>query len=300
LLTLADRFKQNLFDTSVFGRKPVVATSFLENSTRTKHSFTTAIHRLGCHYIDFNAETSSLKKGENLEETLLTLWCQGIELCIIRSSETGLLQPFKNSPPIKIVNGGDGIGEHPTQALLDLMTMKELGMDLAGKTVSIIGDLVHSRVGHSLIELLSMFDMSVILCGPSEYLPAQEEYPNLLITTDLKEAVLKSDILYTLRIQRERHGNSDDASGALDYHEQYGLNLAKLKSWNKMIPIFHPGPVNIGVELADEILKSELYKGYEQVVNSTYMRMAILLAMLQNNDSNVGVAHIPNTRPLGV
>lgn len=262
-------------------QKPIVATSFLENSTRTKHSFAIAIQKLGAMYIDFNAETSSLKKGENLEETLLTLKYQGVDLCIIRTSVSHELKQFKENPPIQLINGGDGINQHPTQALLDLFTMFEEGFDIKNKTIAIIGDCVHSRVGHSLMQLIPMFGGKIILCGPEECLP--EDLPNSEIskTTDLKEAISKSDILYTLRIQKERH--KETASYYDTYNENYGINLSRLKEMNKLMPVYHPGPANIGVELDLELMQSPYYLGYQQVVNSVYMRMAIVKAMLLNS-----------------
>jgi len=264
------------------GRKstPIIATSFLENSTRTKHSFAIAIKKLGAMYIDFDAETSSLKKGETLEETLITLNCQGVDLCIIRTNVSDELKQFKQSPPISIINGGDGINEHPTQALLDLFTMFEEGIDINGKTIAIIGDCLHSRVGHSLTSLIPMFGGKIIFCGPEECLP--KDIPaNCSVTTDVNEAILKSDVIYTLRIQKERH--SQQASYYDDYDKNYGINLDRLKKLDRKIPVFHPGPVNIGVELDYETVKSELYYGYKQVTNSVYMRMAIIKAMLMNS-----------------
>lgn len=292
LLSLAAKFKTREVDNPPFIKKrPIIATSFLENSTRTKHSFAIAIQRLGCMYIDFNAETSSLKKGESLEETLLTLHCQGVDACIIRTDVSRELAKFKDRPPLKIINGGDGIHEHPTQALLDLFTLKELMPDLSGKTITIIGDVVHSRVGHSLIHLLPLFGMKIILCGPAQCLPAQSDYPTLEITTDLEEAVKKSDVLYTLRIQKERHKGLD-SSYYDSYHQTHGISLAKLASFKcDFLPVLHPGPANIGVELSLDLMRSKNYQGYLQVENSIPMRMAIIQSILNNNDKNIGRPH---------
>ncbi len=292
LLSLAKKFKAREVDSPPFINKiPIIATSFLENSTRTKHSFAIAIQKLGCMYIDFNADTSSLKKGESLEETLLTLHCQGVDACIIRTSVSRELAKFKDRPPLKIINGGDGIHEHPTQAMLDLLTLKELSSDLQGKTISIIGDVVHSRVGHSLIELLPQLGMKIILAGPKQCIPAPSEYPNIHVTTDLEEAVNQSDFLYTLRIQKERH-KGEDSSYYDQYHQTHGLSLDRLRKLGKPdIPVLHPGPVNIGVELSLDLIRSQNYQGYNQVENSIPMRMAIIQAILSNNDKNVGRPH---------
>ena len=221
--------------------KPIIATSFLENSTRTKHSFAVAIRRLGGLYLDFNAETSSLKKGESLEETFLTLFYQGVNLCIFRTSVSNQLSQFREAPPIKLVNGGDGVNEHPSQALLDLYTLINLSNgDVNGKTISIIGDNIHSRVGHSLIKLLPKFGMKVIISGPKDYLPDPKTLPaQVEISTNRNETVLKSDFIYLLRIQKERHAGAANAHYD-NYLENYGVSLDLLKSLNKLIPVLHP------------------------------------------------------------
>ena len=288
LVSRARYFKENPHVTPFQAApKPIIATSFLENSTRTKHSFALAIRRLGGLSLDFNAETSSLKKGESLEETFLTLFYQGVNLCVFRSSVSHQLAQFKEAPPIKIVNGGDGVNEHPTQALLDLYTLLSLDHDLSGKTISIIGDNIHSRVAHSLIKLLPQYGMKILLNGPKEYLPLTSTLPKAVeIVNSRDEAVRRSDFLYLLRIQKERHTEENNESN--NYLEQNGVSLELLKSMNKLIPVLHPGPANIGVELDQALIKSSLYQGYFQVENSIPMRMAIIEAMLLNNDQNIG------------
>lgn len=295
LLSLTSKLKHRESESSLFTyRRPVIATSFLENSTRTKHSFAIAIQRLGAIYIDFNAETSSLKKGESLEETFLTLFNQGVNLCIFRSSISHQLSQFRESPPIKIINGGDGINQHPTQALLDLFTLQELAPDLDGKTLAIFGDNIHSRVGHSLINLLPMFGVKVILCGPQAFLPPGASLPSgVELSTDRDETIKKCDFIYLLRIQKERHLDAElnHLLNDNDYHRAYGVNLDLLKRMQKLVPVLHPGPANIGVELDLALIKSSLYKGYLQVQNSIPMRMAIIQSMLVNNDKNIGNIH---------
>lgn len=285
LISRARSFKENPSMTPPFSHilpRPIIATSFLENSTRTKHSFAVAIERLGGSYLDFNAETSSLKKGESLEETFLTLKHQGIDLCVLRTSISHQLAEFKKHPPIKLVNGGDGINEHPTQALLDLYTMLELSPNLKGKTITIMGDVVHSRVGHSLQKLLPRFGMNVQLFGPDSFIPEEKR------TGKSREEIIRSsDFLYMLRIQKERH-SSQENSFYENYLEKFGVSLDILKKVNKLIPVLHPGPANIGVEIDQSLIKSSLYKGYLQVENSIYVRMAIIEAMLLNGDKNIG------------
>lgn len=282
------RFQDRQFAPYESYRKYVVATSFLEHSTRTKHSFGLAIQKLGCMYVDFNAEKSSLQKGENIEETLLTLWHQGVDLCILRTSITDQLKEFKQRPPIKLINGGDGVNEHPTQALLDLFTLIDNGHELSGKTITIVGDSLHSRVTHSLVKLLPQFGAKIILCGPKEYL---YDDPRVGHSQDLDECLAQSDILYLLRIQKERHNSPNHTQIYETYTEKFGVDLARLKRAGKRMPVLHPGPANIGVEIGLDVVKSELFLGYQQVVNSVYTRMAILMAMLENGDKNIG--HTP-------
>jgi len=294
LLALARKFKGFSHDWQglpiPFIKRPIIATSFLENSTRTKHSFAIAIKNLSATYIDFNAETSSLKKGESLEETLRTLHSQGVDLCIIRTNISHEFERFKDNPPIKIINGGDGTHQHPTQALLDLFTMKEIGLDLEGKTISIIGDNIHSRVGHSLIDLLPQYGAKIILCGPEEYLPSPSELstPSIKLCSDVDEAIAKSDLLYLLRIQKERH-QGEISSHDETYPREFGVSLKRLKEKGKAIPVFHPGPANVGVEISRDLMESPFYFGYEQVHNSIFMRMAIIQAVLQNADKKLGI-----------
>jgi aspartate carbamoyltransferase catalytic subunit len=298
LLSLSNQFlkatEENRADAIYFTKKrPIIATSFLENSTRTKHSFAIAVQRLGAMYIDFNVETSSLKKGESLEETFLTLFNQGVDLCIVRTSVSNQFSEFKKFPPIKIINGGDGVNEHPTQALLDLLSLTKIAGELdqlSGKTISIIGDIIHSRVGHSLIKLLPQFGMKIILCGPKEFLPSDPLPNNVTMTQSRDEAILNSDYIYLLRIQKERHEKVADFSNH-EYLKLHGVQLDLLKKMNKLIPVFHPGPCNVGVEIDQQLIKSSLYQGHFQVYNSVPMRMAIIQAMLNNNDKNIGYIH---------
>ncbi len=273
-------------------RKISVATSFLENSTRTKLSFTMAIKQLEGIHIDFDAEKSSLKKGESLEQTLLTLNYQGIDICIVRTKDSGLLTEFKERPPIKMINGGDGSNQHPTQALLDLYTlMEEFKVkrpgDLKGKKIAIVGDCTHSRVTHSLIDLLPMFGIEITLCGPKEFIP--KNLPNhIKVMTDLDQCLRESDAIYLLRIQTERHGHQFDMTS---YNSDWGINIDRIKKLGYEIPIFHPGPANIGIEVDSAIVNSNLWKAHKQVENSIYVRMAIIEAMITNGDDNIGARY---------
>jgi len=297
LISLAHRYKElNNTPVNSFEKTPIIATNFLENSTRTKHSFAIAIQKLGAIHLEFDAETSSLKKGESLEETLLTLHYQGVDACVIRTNISHQFSEFKKHPPIKIINGGDGINEHPTQSLLDLFTFKNYfdGVEnLKGKTITIIGDIRHSRVSHSLIKLLPQFGITVNLCGPDYFLPEEKLPPNVNIINNRDEAIKNAHLIYMLRIQKERHQSleKNQVFNLENYIQNYAIHRDTVKRLNLTSPIFHPGPCNIGVELDLAIVKSNLYMGYEQVVNSIPMRMAILHAILNNNDLNIGKIH---------
>ena len=274
------------------GKVLTVATSFLEHSTRTKHSFTMAVKKLGGYHIDFQAENSSLKKGESLEQTLLTLYYQGVDICIIRTKESHLLEQFKKHPPIRIINGGDGTNQHPTQALLDLFTLNEyFENNPTGKNkkvITICGDCRHSRVTHSLLDLLPQYGYEIKLTGPELFMP--KKLPEgVEIIESLEKAVEISDALYLLRIQTERHASDNDTSSY--YHELWGVSHEKLKEYGKLLPLFHPGPANIGVEVSQTLVDSNLWMAHHQVRNSVYMRMAIIEAMINNEDRNIGAIY---------
>ena len=258
-----------------------------------------AAKKIGAEYLDFDAERSALKKGETLEETLSTLAAQGVDLCILRTSVSEALAPFKDNPPLKIINAGDGVHQHPTQAILDLLTIIEIGFSLQGKTISILGDVRHSRVTHSLIDLLPQYGAKILLCGPEPFLPKEAFPPGfpIEITMNKDGALERADLLYLLRIQNERH-HPEEMAGKLfkNYAEDYGVDLEDLRRHRKKIPIFHPGPVNVGVEMSKYLLKAPYYFGYEQVQNSIYARMAIIQAILQNNDHRVGIESLKKSR----
>lgn len=266
-----------------------VITYFSENSTRTKISFMQAILNLNLRHINFDVHLSSVQKGESLKETLLTLKNMGADMVIYRTNKSSEIKELKNDPPLKIINAGDGVNEHPTQALLDLFTFMELGHNPKGKTISIIGDCLHSRVCHSVTHLLVRFGANVILCGPEEICPDnlsnEFDKDRVKISHDLNEALNKSDYLYPLRVQFERHGKNheNEEDFANTYHQKFGINLDKLKSINKEIPVYHAGPANIGIEISQDIVDSNLYMAYEQVSHSVPMRTAIIQSLLKED-----------------
>ncbi len=273
----AKAFKSGKLVSSVAGK--TVAMMFLENSTRTKCSFELAGKRLGLHVLDFEASKSSFSKGETLVDTLHNLYFIGVDAVVIRSGENGLLERTRAELkyPIKLVDAGEGNLSHPTQALLDYMTITEKLGDIEGKKITIVGDIKHSRVAKSNIELLNLFGTDVHLCAPKYFM--DETIKNVIWHDNLAEAIKDSDVVMMLRAQRERHEKLDYSFE--DYVEAFGLNSEKLEKYAPNAILMHPGPVNRDVEISSELLDSK--KGeiiLEQARNGTYVRMAVLQEVL--------------------
>lgn len=297
LFTLAENLERdNILLTQENSLKtPLIYTLFLEDSTRTKLSFATATKKLGAHYLDFPIHTSSMNKGENLEETLLTLKAQGADIVVIRSKDTKILNQFKQNPPIKLINGGDGINEHPTQALLDFYLIRKMfGKDLNNFTMGIAGDIIHSRVAHSLMRLLPRFGIKIALFAPAHFIPNKIpacRETEIKIYDNKIDFLNNINLLYLLRIQLERHNGAfveKNEDIKKNYLKNYGFSLAELTNNSTAnLKVFHPGPVNPGFELDHELLKSDRYLGIQEVEVSIPVRMAILLKQLNNNDETI-------------
>jgi len=276
------RIKNNTLAQDPFFQNPpniVSCTFFEEHSTRTKLSFMRALQLLKAQNLNFDSGSSSLKKGESIRETFLTIKSMGVNLCIYRSPSSHALSSFKQNPPFKLINAGDGMNQHPTQALLDLFTMLELEQTLENKQVTIIGDCRHSRVTHSLIRLLPQYGAKVLLIGPPEFLMETSEFPGVQSNTCLTDALTSSDILYLLRIQSERHTQNFELD---NYVQNYGITDALLSSLSKIPAIYSPGPANVGVEIDDQTIQGPHFRGHIQVENGVYMRMAIIQAMMKD------------------
>ena len=259
-------------------KTPLIATFFQEPSTRTKNSFAIAAKRLKTDYVDLAPQFSSLKKGEDLEQTFITLKYQGVNLLICRSPLEKISSRVK-IPNVAYINGGDGKNEHPTQALLDAFSILESGLDLSKTTIALIGDVLHSRVAHSLMKLIPELGGKIVICGPSDWLPKGDLGPSIESVSSLEEAISRADILYPLRIQKERHKNTVQNEDYFIKH--FKVSLKKLKEMDKKPLIFHAGPFNIGVEIDQDLLDSPLFQAYNQIENSIYIRMSIIQLMLQ-------------------
>ncbi|HEX4644410.1 MAG TPA: aspartate carbamoyltransferase catalytic subunit [Verrucomicrobiae bacterium] len=256
-------------------RGKTVINLFIEPSTRTRISFELAAQRLTADVINFSAEASSFKKGETLKDTARNLEALNADIIIIRHSATGaphFLARFLNS---SVINAWDGAHEHPTQALLDTFTIRERKGKIAGLNVTILGDILYSRVARSNIHALLKLGASVTLCGPATLLPRVFEEMGCRVTYNVDEAIAGADIINLLRIQHERQRQSM-FPGLGEYVSLFGLNRKRLALTKPDALIMHPGPINRGVEIDSEIADCGRSVILEQVTNGLAVRMAAL------------------------
>jgi aspartate carbamoyltransferase catalytic subunit len=256
-------------------RGKTVINLFVEPSTRTRTSFELAAHRLSADVINFNAESSSLKKGETLKDTARNLQALNADIFIVRHSATGAPHFLARFLDASVINAGDGAHEHPTQALLDLFTMREKKGRIAGLKVTIIGDILYSRVARSNIWALLKLGAEVTLCGPSTLVPRVFEQMGCRVTYKVDEAIEPADVINLLRIQHERQRQTMFPSIA-EYAALFGLNKTRLAHTRADVLIMHPGPINRGVEIESEIADGDRSVILEQVTNGLAVRMAAL------------------------
>lgn len=252
----------------------VIANIFFENSTRTKLSFELAAKRLGAIVINFDAASSSLAKGESLEDTLRIFEAFGIDIGIIRHKDDSYIDSLKSNQAFSIINAGAGKLEHPSQSLLDLFTIKEEFKDLNGLTITICGDITNSRVAKSNINILKHFGCKILLCGPKEFLLSQDEIQDHCKVCPIDEAIKKTDVLMLLRVQHERHGLYE--FNIENYNQEFGLNSHRMKMLKENAIIMHPGPFNRGVEIESDLVEHPQSRIFKQKENGVYTRMAIL------------------------
>lgn len=258
-----------------------VANLFFEASTRTRFSFEVAQKRLGAHVLNFIPETSSTVKGETVYDTIRTLEAMGVEAAVIRTKKEGLLQELAESVDLKLINAGDGTNEHPTQCLLDLLTMKRQFGKLSGLTVAIMGDLRHSRVLGSHLHALPKLGVNLLLSGPATMMPAH--IPQGVKIVEMEEAVQTADVVMMLRVQLERHAESLYLSKE-EYHKAHGLTLERAKMMKSGAVIMHPAPVNRGVEIHTDLVECETSLIQTQVTNGVAARMAVLETLLKGSE----------------
>ncbi|EPI31225.1 aspartate carbamoyltransferase catalytic subunit [Enterococcus faecalis] len=252
---------------------------FFENSTRTHKSFEVAEKKLGLEVIEFEASRSSVQKGETLYDTVLTMSAIGVDVAVIRHGKENYYDELIQSKTIQcsIINGGDGSGQHPTQCLLDLMTIYEEFGGFEGLKVAIVGDITHSRVAKSNMQLLNRLGAEIYFSGPEEWYDHQFDVYGQYVPLD--EIVEKVDVMMLLRVQHERHDGRESFSKE-GYHLEYGLTNERATRLQKHAIIMHPAPVNRDVELADELVESLQSRIVAQMSNGVFMRMAILEAIL--------------------
>jgi aspartate carbamoyltransferase catalytic subunit len=248
---------------------------FFEASTRTATSFTLAEARVGADIISFAPGASSLGKGETIEDTAITLRAIGVRVIVVRHPEAGFARRLAESFDGHVINAGDGAHAHPTQALLDLMTLRNEFARTTGLRVAIVGDILHSRVARSNIIGMQALGMDVTLVGPPTLLPPEFAQTGVRIERDLDAVLPHVDAVMMLRIQRER------ITGGLlpsldDYTRNYQLNRARLRHLRSDAVILHPGPYNRGVELTDDVLADSRSRYVAQVGNGVFVRMAVL------------------------
>ncbi|MGT2831859.1 aspartate carbamoyltransferase catalytic subunit [Streptococcus halotolerans] len=255
------------------------ANLFFENSTRTHKSFEVAEKKLGLEVIDFNADSSSVTKGETLYDTILTMDALGVDICVVRHPAVEYYKEIIESPTmtVSIVNGGDGSGQHPSQCLLDLMTIYEEFGHFDGLKVCIAGDITHSRVAKSNMQMLTRLGAEVSFAGPKEWY--SQEFDAYGQHVGLDEIVPDLDVLMLLRVQHERHDGQTSFSKEA-YHQLFGLTQERYQNLKSSAIVMHPAPVNRDVEIADALVEADKSRIVKQMSNGVFVRMAILEAVL--------------------
>lgn len=250
----------------------VVANLFFEPSTRTRFSFEMAVKRLGGDTLNFQPTTSSMGKGESLEDTVRTIEAMGVDAMVIRHGENGIMHRLASRCRVPIINAGEGTSEHPTQCLLDVLTIKQTFGRLSGLQVAIIGDVLHSRVAGSHLRLLPRLGMEILLCGPSSWMPPQVP-PGVRVVA--MEEALQADAVMMLRVQKERMSEAEIPDFKV-YRQMYGLTVQRSQLIKPHAIIMHPSPVNRDVEIDSEVVEHPQSVIFRQVKNGVAVRMAVL------------------------
>jgi aspartate carbamoyltransferase catalytic subunit len=267
-------------------RDVTIVNLFYENSTRTRISFELAEKRLSADTINFSSSGSSVSKGETLLDTVNNILSMKVDMVVMRHSASGAPHFLAKHIPAAIINAGDGINEHPTQALLDAFSIKEKTGSLDGRNVAIIGDIMHSRVAQSNIYLLKKMGAKVTVCGPPTLIPKYiEEALGVQVSYNLKQTLEWCDVANVLRIQLERQ-NQVLFSSLREYNLVYGIKRHMLDEIKKDIVIMHPGPMNRGVEIDSDVADSRQSIILQQVENGVAVRMAVLYLLAGRGSEN--------------
>jgi aspartate carbamoyltransferase catalytic subunit len=282
VLDTADSFRE--VGTRVIKKVPAlrgrtVVNLFFENSTRTRISFEIAAKRLSADVINFSTGGSSVAKGESLKDTALTLEAMGADAIVIRHSSSGSPTTLTRWVEASVINAGDGTHEHPTQALLDLFTIRDHFPTFGGLRVAIVGDVLHSRVARSNAHALSRMGAEVTLVAPPTLIPRDAEAWGVQVSHDLDDVLPKLDVCYVLRVQRERQRQQFFPS-VREYSRLFGLDRRRVEALPEGALVMHPGPMNRGVEIASEVADLPRAVITDQVTNGIAVRMALLYLML--------------------
>ncbi len=260
-------------------RGKLIAHLFFEPSTRTRLSFEKAAKTLSADVFNLTARMSSVEKGETLLDTVLNVKAMGADLFVIRHPMAGAPHFIARTVHTRVINAGDGFHAHPTQALLDMLTVREKKGTLSGLKVAIIGDIRHSRVAHSNICGFRKMGSEVFVSGPATMLPPEKEALGARVCYRLEEALRDADVVMALRVQKERHGRQLFPS-LREYAREFGLNAERLALAKDDCLLMHPGPINWGVELHPELENDPRSVILEQVTNGVAVRMALLVLLL--------------------
>jgi aspartate carbamoyltransferase catalytic subunit len=260
-------------------RGRVVCNLFLEDSTRTRLSFDLAAKRMSAEVISFSAKGSSVSKGESFKDTALTLDAMGVDCVVVRSGSAGAPVQLAGYLDVPILNAGDGWHQHPTQALLDVFTMRRHLGDLTGRRVAVVGDVLHSRVARSEVQALRLLGAEVVVVGPPTLLPPAIEEWGVTVGYDLDGVLPDVDVVYLLRVQRERMQGTFFPS-TREYARLWGMDARRLALTRPDVLVMHPGPMNRGVEITGDVADSDRAVITEQVTNGIAVRMACLYVLL--------------------
>jgi len=257
-------------------RGKTIVNLFYETSTRTRISFELAEKRLSADTINFSSNTSSVKKGESLRDTAQNIEAMKVDMVIIRHSAAGAPHFLTHWIKGHVINAGDGCHEHPTQALLDMMTLRDVYKNLKGLRIAIVGDILHSRVARSNIFGLTTMGAEVALCAPAPLIPVESEKWKVKTFFNVDRAIDWADVLMVLRIQLERQ-TANFFPSLREYHNYFGITRERLEKVSKKITIMHPGPINRGIELDSDLADDPQFSVIlNQVTNGVAVRMAIL------------------------
>jgi aspartate carbamoyltransferase catalytic subunit len=279
---LAERGRQAPRDASLRGF--TVANLFFEASTRTRASFELAAKRLDAEVLNLDVNTSSRAKGESILDTIYTLEAMHIDIFVVRDASSGVPEMIANAvaPDICVLNAGESHAAHPTQGLLDLLTIQLHKGDISDLRVAIVGDISHSRVARSAARALELFDVGELrFVGPTEFLPPADEFPNAKRFNELDSGIRDADVIMALRIQKERFEQVSSIPDSAEYFREFGLTEQRLRAAKADAIIMHPGPMNRGTEIDSKVADSAQSVIREQVANGVAVRMAVLVQVAE-------------------